>query len=94
MNNLLLYIQETLQCTNIIQLLQHAWVEGDTVYVLDKDYHGVKYDTNLILIIDAIIHNTFKCQYFKIADLIGESPTYIWNNEKKNYIFFNTILYN
>ena len=91
MNNLLLYIR-ALQCNSINQLLRNAWVEGDTVYVFDSDYGEAVWDLdcvehfNATTIIDSIIHNRFKCQYFKIGD-IPNSNIYYWDEYKGFYNF-------
>ena len=91
MTNLLLYIR-ALQRINTTQLLRNAWVENDTVYVLENDYEEAKndfrnpYGISAMQIIDAIIHNKFKCQYFKFGDMTY-SNTYYWDEDTGIYTF-------
>jgi len=91
MTNLLLYIQ-ALPCHSLMTLLQHAKVEGDTVYVSDKDYgdaqHGFGstwYNLDVMAILDTIIHNKFNCPYFQFIEFPNRTK-YYWDEEKKQYI--------
>lgn len=89
MNNLLLYIQ-ILKCYDIIPLLRHCSVEGDTVLVLDSDYDKVL-DNHSIEDTDTIIHQYFNnVPFLKFKDLqFIECPNktiYYWDEEKRQYI--------
>ena len=91
MTNLLLYIQ-ALECTSLSTLLQHAKVEGDTVYVLDDDYGDALHDfdewysIDVMTIIDTILHTTFNhAQYFNFSDIPEHEP-YTWNDKIKQYV--------
>lgn len=63
-------------------LFQHIKVENDTVYVLNSDYKKALNGIDDMSIIDAIIHNTSHCQYFKF---LWHKTTYKWNDEIKLY---------
>ena len=90
MNNLLLYIQ-ALPCHSIMTLLQHAKVEGDTVYVSDSDYgdaqhdFGSWYSLDVMTILDTIIHIKFNCPYFQFIEYPNRTK-YYWDEEKRQYI--------
>ena len=96
MTNLLLYIQ-ALQCHSLMTLLQHAKVEGNTVYVLDSDYAYAQHDfsswygfsswysLDVMTILDTIIHNKFNCPYFQFIEYPNRTR-YYWDEEKRQYI--------
>ena len=97
MTNLPLYIQ-ALPCHSIMTLLQHAKVEGDTVYVSDTDYGDAEEDfgswhyMDVITILDTIIHNKFNCPYFQFIQYPNRTKyywdrtRYHWDEEKRHYI--------
>lgn len=72
-------------------LLQHAKVEGDTVYVSDSDYNYAQHDfdswysLDVMTILDTIIHNKFNCPYFQFIEYPNKI-SYYWDEEKRQYI--------
>ena len=90
MTNLILYIQ-ALQCHSLMTLLQHAKVEGDTVYVSDIDYKCALHDSDswysldVMTILDTIIHIKFNCPYFQFIEYPNRAK-YHWDEEKRQYI--------
>ena len=74
-------------------LLQHAKVEGDTVYVSDKDYSDAQHDfgfgswysLDVMAILDTIIHIKFNCPYFQFIEYPNRTK-YYWDEGKRQYI--------
>ena len=93
MNSLITYLQ-ILKSYDIIPLLRHCSVEGDTVLVLDSDYDKVL-DNHCIEDTDTIIHQYFNnAPLFKFKDNPDptidtgwdHSQSFVWCNVKKKYI--------
>ena len=93
MNSLITYLQ-ILKCYDIIPLLRHCSVEGDTVLVVDSDYDKVL-DNHCIEDTDTIIHQYFNdAPLFKFKDNPDptidtgwdHSQSFVWSNVKKKYI--------
>lgn len=93
MTSLITYLQ-ILKCYDIIPLLRHCSVEGDTVLVLDSDYDKAL-DNHCIEDTDTIIHLCFNnAPFFKFKDNPDptihtgwdHSQSFIWCDVKKKYI--------
>ena len=93
MTSLITYLQ-ILKCYDIIPLIRHCSVEGDTVLVLDSDYDRVL-DNELCEDVDTIIHQYFNnAPLFKFKDNPDptidtgwdHSQSFVWSNVRRGYI--------
>ena len=93
MTSLITYLQ-ILKCYDIIPLLRHCSVEGDTVLVLDLDYDKVL-DNHYVGDVDTIIHLYFNnAPFFKFKDSPDptmdarwdHSQSFVWSNVRRGYI--------